>query len=38
MTATATVLVVEDDVPIRRFLRSTLGARGYRVVEATTLA
>jgi two-component system KDP operon response regulator KdpE len=38
MTATATVLVVEDEVPIQRFLRSTLAARGYRVVEATTLA
>lgn len=31
------VLLIEDDVPIRRFLRSTLDARGYRVVEATTL-
>jgi two-component system KDP operon response regulator KdpE len=30
----ATVLVVEDEPEIRRFLRSALGAEGYRVVEA----
>lgn len=30
----ATVLVVEDEPEIRRFLRSTLGAEGYRVVES----
>jgi two-component system KDP operon response regulator KdpE len=30
----ATVLVVEDEPEIRRFLRSSLGADGYRVVEA----
>jgi two-component system KDP operon response regulator KdpE len=29
-----TVLVVEDEPEIRRFLRSSLGADGYRVVEA----
>ena len=29
-----TILVVEDEPEIRRFLRSTLGAEGYRVVEA----
>jgi two-component system KDP operon response regulator KdpE len=29
-----TVLVVEDEPEIRRFLRSSLGAEGYRVVEA----
>lgn len=28
------VLVVEDDPPIRRFLRTSLGAQGYRVDEA----
>lgn len=32
------VLVVDDEAPIRRFLRSTLGARGYEVLEAGTLA
>jgi two-component system KDP operon response regulator KdpE len=30
----STVLVVEDEPEIRRFLRSSLGAEGYRVVEA----
>ena len=29
-----TILVVEDEPEIRRFLRSTLGAEGYRVVES----
>jgi two-component system KDP operon response regulator KdpE len=32
----ATVLVVEDEPEIRRFLRTSLGAEGYRVVEAET--
>jgi len=32
------VLVVEDEVPMRRFIRASLGAQGYRVIEATTLA
>ena len=32
----ATILVVEDEPEIRRFLRSSLGAEGYRVVEAET--
>jgi two-component system, OmpR family, KDP operon response regulator KdpE len=31
-----TVLVVEDEPDIRKFLRSSLGAEGYRVVEAET--
>lgn len=31
-----TVLVVEDEQEIRRFLRLTLAAQGYRVLEATT--
>lgn len=30
------VLVVDDEVPIRRFLRALLQADGYRVVEADT--
>jgi two-component system KDP operon response regulator KdpE len=32
----ATILVVEDEPEIRRFLRSSLGAEGYRVVESET--
>jgi two-component system, OmpR family, KDP operon response regulator KdpE len=31
---TATILLVEDEPDIRRFLRSSLGAEGYRVVES----
>ncbi|HSQ80097.1 MAG TPA: response regulator [Casimicrobiaceae bacterium] len=31
-----TVLVVEDEPEIRRFLRATLGLEGYRVVESAT--
>ena len=34
--ARVTILVVEDEPEIRRFLRSALGAEGYRVVEAET--
>jgi two-component system KDP operon response regulator KdpE len=34
--ARATILVVEDEPEIRRFLRSSLGAEGYRVVESAT--
>jgi len=34
---TDTVLVVEDEVPMRRFLRSALTTRGFRVVEAGTV-
>jgi two-component system KDP operon response regulator KdpE len=30
------VLVVEDEPEIRRFLRTSLGAEGYRVIEAET--
>src|SRR5262249_27656641 len=30
------VLVVEDEQPIRRFLRATLESQGYRVKEAAT--
>src|SRR4051812_26145940 len=29
-----TILVVDDEPPIRRFLRTSLGAAGYRVVMA----
>ena len=32
----ATILVVEDEAEIRRFLRASLGAEGYKVVEAAT--
>ncbi len=31
-----TILVIEDEPQIRRFLRATLAANGYRLVEATT--
>jgi two-component system KDP operon response regulator KdpE len=32
----STILVVEDEPEIRRFLRSSLGAEGYRIVETST--
>ena len=32
----ATILVVEDEAEIRRFLRASLGAEGYKVVESAT--
>ncbi len=32
----ATILVIEDEPEIRRVLRSSLGAEGYRVVESST--
>ena len=31
-----TVVLIEDEPQIRRFLRATLGAEGYRLFEATT--
>jgi two-component system KDP operon response regulator KdpE len=34
MDAKQTILVVEDEPEIRKFLRSSLGAEGYRVVES----
>jgi two-component system KDP operon response regulator KdpE len=34
--AKATVLVIEDEPEIRRFLRASLAAEGYKVVEAGT--
>jgi two-component system KDP operon response regulator KdpE len=33
-----TVLVVDDEPPIRRFLRTSLAAAGYRIVEAENAA
>jgi two-component system KDP operon response regulator KdpE len=30
------VLLVEDELPMRRFLRTTLTAQAFRLVEATT--
>ena len=33
-----TVLVVEDEAPMRRFVRSALATHGFRVIEAGTLA
>lgn len=36
MTERVTVLVIEDEAPIRRFLRATLGSSGYRLIEADT--
>jgi two-component system KDP operon response regulator KdpE len=35
---TNTVLLVEDEVPIRRFLRSILSSHGFRVVEVGRIA
>jgi two-component system, OmpR family, KDP operon response regulator KdpE len=37
-TAADTVLVVEDEAPMRRFLTAALLSHGFRVVEASTLA
>jgi two-component system, OmpR family, KDP operon response regulator KdpE len=37
-TAADTVLVVEDEAPMRRFLCAALHSHGFRVVEASTLA
>ncbi len=35
-TDAALVLVVEDELPVRRFLRASLGGHGFRVLEAET--
>jgi two-component system KDP operon response regulator KdpE len=35
-TSSPLVLLVEDEAPIRRFLRTALAAEGYRVAEAET--
>ncbi len=37
-SARATILVVDDDLQVRRFLRTTLGSHGHLVVEAGTVA
>jgi two-component system, OmpR family, KDP operon response regulator KdpE len=34
--ARSTILIIEDEPEIRRFLRSSLGAEGYKVVESAT--
>jgi len=36
MSSQATILIVDDEPPIRRFLRTSLAAQDYRVVEADT--
>ena len=36
MNATALVLIIEDELPIRRFLRTSLTGESYRLVEAQT--
>lgn len=38
MSESAVILLVEDEVQIRRFVRTALGAEGHRVVESGTLA
>jgi len=38
VSAQPLVLIVDDEAPIRRFLRASLGGEGYRVVEAATAA
>lgn len=37
-TAPATILVIEDELPIRRFLRPAIEAAGWKLVEAETAA
>jgi two-component system, OmpR family, KDP operon response regulator KdpE len=36
MNNSATIIVIEDEAQIRRFLRTTLSAEGYRIIEAET--
>src|SRR5665811_1209745 len=36
MTNSATIVVIEDEAQIRRFLRTTLTSEGYQVIEAET--
>ena len=38
MSKSVAVLIVDDEPPIRRFLRSSLAAAGYRVVESEDAA
>src|SRR5438270_13799772 len=35
-TAAPLLLLVEDELPIRRFLRASLAGAGYRLIEAET--
>lgn len=37
MTPSETILVVEDELPIRRFIRPALRGEGYRMIEADSL-
>ena len=30
------ILIIEDELPIRRFLRASLASQGFQIVEATT--
>src|ERR1017187_6952949 len=36
MSNSATIIVIEDETQIRRFLRTTLTSEGYQVIEAET--
>src|SRR5450759_645165 len=36
MSNSATIIVIEDEAQIRRFLRTALASEGYRVIEAET--
>jgi two-component system KDP operon response regulator KdpE len=36
MGETATILIIDDEAPIRRFLRASLQAHGYTILEAQT--
>lgn len=36
MSNSATIIVIEDEAQIRRFLRTTLASEGYKVIEAET--
>lgn len=36
MSNSATIIVIEDEAQIRRFLRTTLASEGFRVIEAET--
>lgn len=36
MNTTATLVIIEDEIQIRRFLRTTLASQGYQVIEAET--
>jgi len=38
MSGGSTILVVDDDLHVRRFLRTTLAGQGHAVVEAGTVA